>query len=59
MDNTSQFLQKGRIIMILIGIDIGKGNHTFSIVSKDTSEVLLEPTAFPNNKQGFDFFYDM
>ena len=44
--------------MILIGIDIGKGNHTFSIVSKDTSEVLLEPTAFPNNKQGFDFFYD-
>lgn len=45
--------------MILIGIDIGKGNHTFSIVSKDTSEVLLEPTAFPNNKQGFDFFYDM
>lgn len=44
--------------MILIGIDIGKLNHTFSIVSGSTSEVLVEPTAFSNNRQGFGFFYD-
>lgn len=44
--------------MILIGIDIGKLNHTFSIVSGDTSEVLMDPTAFSNDRQGFDFFYD-
>lgn len=44
--------------MILIGIDIGKGGHTFSIVSGDTCEVLLGPTDFPHTRQGFDFFYD-
>ncbi len=44
--------------MILIGIDIGKLSRTFSIVSGKTSEVLVEPTAFFNNRQGFGFFYD-
>lgn len=39
--------------MILIGIDIGKDAHTFSIVSKDSGEVLVEPTEFFNTKSGF------
>lgn len=41
--------------MILVGIDIGKLNHTFSIISRDDGEILLEPTDFANNKTGFDF----
>lgn len=44
--------------MILIGIDIGKRNHTFSIVSGDSSEILVEPTVFSNDRHGFDIFYD-
>lgn len=44
--------------MILIGIDIGKDSHTFSIVSKDSGEVLLQPTEISNDRYGFDFLYD-
>lgn len=44
--------------MIFIGIDIGKSNHTFSILSGDTGEVLVKPTAFSNDMQGFHSFYD-
>ena len=44
--------------MILIGIDIGKASHTFSIVSKDSGEVLLQPTEIYNDRYGFDFLYD-
>lgn len=44
--------------MILIGIDIGKISHTFAVVSKETGEVLIEPTNFSNSQQGFSFFYD-
>lgn len=44
--------------MILIGIDIGKLSHTFSIVSRETSEILVNPTNFSNTKQGFESFYD-
>ena len=40
--------------MILVGIDIGKLNHTFSIISRDDSEILCEPTDVANNKTGFD-----
>lgn len=39
--------------MILIGIDIGKNSHTFSIVSRDSGEILLQPTDFPNTASGF------
>lgn len=39
--------------MILIGIDIGKNSHTFSIVSKDSGEILLQPMEFPNTAGGF------
>ena len=44
--------------MILIGIDIGKLSHTFSIINSETGDVLVEPTNFKNNKEGFDFLYD-
>ena len=44
--------------MILIGIDIGKLSHTFAAVSKETGEVLIQPTNFSNTQQGFTFFYD-
>ena len=39
--------------MILIGIDIGKNSHTFSIVSRDSGEILLQPTDFSNTSSGF------
>ena len=44
--------------MILIGIDIGKLSHTFSIINNENGDVLVEPTSFKNNKEGFDFLYD-
>lgn len=40
--------------MILVGIDIGKLKHTFSIINKDDGEVLVQPAFFNNNKEGFD-----
>lgn len=40
--------------MILVGIDIGKLKHTFSIINKEDGEILVEPTFFTNNKEGFD-----
>lgn len=39
--------------MILVGIDIGKNKHTFSIVDKDSGEILLKPSEFGNNQNGF------
>lgn len=39
--------------MKLVGIDIGKNSHFFSIMDQDTGEVLLQPSSFPNNKVGF------
>lgn len=44
--------------MILVGIDIGKLNHTFSIMSRHDGEILLDPTDFANNKTGFNFFIE-
>ena len=35
--------------MILVGIDIGKNKHTFSIVDKGTGEILSNPAIFDNN----------
>ena len=39
--------------MILVGIDIGKNQHTFSIIDKGTGEILLNPSVFDNNQNGF------
>ena len=39
--------------MILVGIDIGKNKHTFSIIDKVTVEILLNPSVFDNNQTGF------
>lgn len=41
--------------MILVGIDIGKNKHFFSIVDKETGEILSKPSNFENNQQGFRF----
>ena len=41
--------------MKLVGIDIGKNNHFFSILDNETGEVLVHPVSFANNKNGFDF----
>ena len=39
--------------MILVGIDIGKNKHTFSMVDKETGEILSNPSDFNNNQEGF------
>lgn len=44
---------KGRVIMILVGIDIGKNSHFFCVLNRDDGEVLVEPTSFKNNQKGF------
>ena len=41
--------------MILVGIDIGKNKHFFSIVDKETGEILSKPSDFKNNQEGFQF----
>ena len=53
MDNTLQFLRKECITIILVGIDIGKNKHTFSIVDKGTGEILSNPAIFDNNLAEF------
>ena len=47
------FLRKECITMILVGIDIGKTKHTFSIIDRGTGEILLTPSVFDNNQNGF------
>ena len=39
--------------MILVGIDIGKNQHTFSIIKKGTGEILSNSSEFDNNQKGF------
>lgn len=39
--------------MILVGIDIGKHQHIFSILDKQTGEILSNPSVFHNNQEGF------
>ena len=39
--------------MILVGIDIGKNQHTFSVIDKETGEILLKASVFDNNQNGF------
>ena len=41
--------------MILVGIDIGKNQHTFSATDKETGDILLKPSVFDNNQNGFLF----
>lgn len=40
--------------MHLVGIDIGKNKHAFSVTDKETGEILSEPSFFENNKAGFE-----
>ena len=40
--------------MILVGIDVGKNSHYFTIVNKQDGEILLEPSKFNNNLDGFN-----
>ena len=40
--------------MILVGVDVGKNSHYFTIVNKDDGEVLLEPRKINNDLKGFD-----
>lgn len=40
--------------MILIGIDIGKSNHTFCIFNQSTGQEIVSPTNIENNQKGFD-----
>ena len=44
---------KGRVIMILVGIDIGKNSHFFCVLNRDDGEVLVQPTSFKNTQNGF------
>ena len=39
--------------MIFVGIDIGKKQHIFSIIDKQTGEILSNPFVFNNNQDGF------
>ena len=40
--------------MILVGIDVGKNSHYFTIINKQDGEVLLEPSKFNNDLDGFN-----
>lgn len=40
--------------MILVGIDVGKNSHYFTIINKRDGEVLLEPSKFNNDLDGFN-----
>ena len=40
--------------MILVGIDIGKNSHYFTVVRKEDGEVLLEPSKIDNDREGFE-----
>lgn len=40
----------------LVGIDIGKNSHFFSVVDNSSGEILVSPVSFKNNKEGFDYF---
>ena len=41
--------------MKLVGIDIGKNEHTFAVVDKDSGEIIVKPSSFENNIHGFDY----
>ena len=39
--------------MILVGIDIGKNSHMFCVMDQSTGDILVDPSSFKNNKDGF------
>ena len=41
--------------MKIIGIDIGKLSHVFSVMNKDDGEILVNASKISNNKDGFDY----
>lgn len=47
---------KGRVFMILVGIDIGKNSHYFCVINREDGEVLVDPTSFKNDQKGFGLF---
>lgn len=47
--------KKGWLLMNLVGIDIGKNSHFVSIIDKLTGEIILNPTRFNNDIEGFNF----
>lgn len=40
--------------MILVGIDIGKNSHMFCVMEQSTGDILVDPSSFKNNKEGFE-----
>ncbi len=44
--------------MYLVGIDIGKNSHFFSIMNQETGEQLSSPSSFKNNQDGFKILID-
>lgn len=40
--------------MFLVGIDVGKNSHMFCVMDQSSGEILVDPTSFKNNKEGFD-----
>lgn len=40
--------------MILVGIDIGKNSHFFTVIHKETGEVLSKPSKITNDQDGFN-----
>ena len=40
--------------MILVGIDIGKNSHFFTVIDKDTGEVFSKPSKITNDHDGFN-----
>ena len=45
------------VILITIGIDIGKFNHCACVLDNHTGTLLVEPFFFENNKEGFNQCY--
>ena len=43
--------------MILVGIDIGKNQHTFSVIDKETGEILLKRGCIFNCVNGNNLQY--
>ena len=40
--------------MILVGIDIGKNSHFFTVIHKETGEVFSKPSKITNDQDGFN-----
>ena len=45
--------------MYLVGIDIGKNSHTFSIMNQNSGEIVHSPDSFKNNKTGFEYLINV